>query len=106
MNRDEGFVRHILEEIEFLEEQCYDLEFEDLMNDDVLQRACVRSLEVIGEATKNLSDDFKVKHPEFEWRKIAGLRDKLIHRYFGVDWSIVWDVIKNKLPELKTKITS
>ena len=66
------------------------------MKDDILKRACVRSLEVIGEAVKNLPEDFKDEYPELEWKKIAGIRDKLIHHYFGVDWDIVWDVIQNK----------
>ncbi len=68
------------------------------------QRACLRSLEVIGEATKNLSKEFKEKYPEVEWRKIAGLRDKLIHHYFGVKWEIVWDVVKNEIPAIKHKV--
>jgi len=104
VSRDEAFLRHILDEIKFLSERCGRLEFSELMDDEVLKRACVRSLEVIGEAVKNLSEDFKERNPEVEWKKIAGLRDKLIHRYFGVDWDIVWDIIKNKLPDLEEKI--
>lgn len=50
---------------------------------------------------KNISDEFKEENPEIEWRKIGGLRDKLIHHYFGVDWNIVWNVVKNKIPEIK-----
>jgi len=69
-----------------------------------LQRACLRSLEVIGEATKNLSDEFKAGHPEVEWRKIAGMRDKLIHHYFGVDWAVVWIVLENKIPQLRNDV--
>jgi len=60
----------------------------------------LRSLEVIGEGVKNLSEDFKVDHPEIEWRKIAGMRDMLIHHYFGVDWQVVWNVLEKKLPQL------
>lgn len=56
------------------------------------------------EAVKNLSETFKRGHPQVEWRKIAGLRDKLIHHYFGVDWDIVWDIIRNKIPDLEEKI--
>lgn len=74
------------------------------MEDEVLQRACLRSLEVIGEATKNLSDEFKAGHPEVEWRKIAGMRDKLIHHYFGVDWAMVWIVLENKIPQLRNDV--
>ena len=104
MNEDKVFLEHISDEIEFLESNFYDLELEDLMKDPVLQRACIRSLEVMGEAVKNISDDFKKEYSEIEWRKIAGLRDKLIHHYFGVDWDIVWNVIQNKIPEIKESL--
>lgn len=70
----------------------------------VRQRACTRSLEIIGEAVKNLSADFRKKHRDIEWKKIAGMRDKVIHFYFGVNWDIIWDVIVNQLPALKSKI--
>jgi len=104
VNRDKVFITHILEEIQFLKNQCKGLELHRLKTDEVLKRAFVRSLEIIGEATKNLSEGFKEKHPEVEWKKIAGLRDKLIHHYFGVDWDIVWDVINNKLPDFGEKL--
>jgi len=104
VNRDEAFLRHIMDEIKFLNDQCKRLELHELIEDEVLKRACIRSLEIIGEAVKNLSESFKKKHPEVEWRKIAGLRDKLIHHYFGVDWDIVWDIIRNKIPELEVKM--
>ncbi len=104
MDRDEAFLRHILEEVRFLKERYSPLEFNEVVGDEVLKRACIRSLEVIGEAVKKLSNGFKERHGEVEWRKIAGLRDKLIHRYFGVDWDIVWDIIKNKIPDLEEKI--
>lgn len=59
-----------------------------------------RSIEIIGEATKKVPDDFRAKHPQFEWKKMAGMRDRLIHDYFGVDYGIVFDVLKNKIPPL------
>lgn len=74
------------------------------MEDEVLQRACLRSQEVIGEAVKNLSEDFKADHIEIEWKKIAGMRDMLIHQYIGVDWQIVWDVLENKIPQLNKDV--
>jgi len=64
----------------------------------------LRSLEVIGEATKNLSKDFREEYMEVGWRDLAGLRDILIHRYFAVRWDMVWKFIKNEIPPLKEKI--
>lgn len=104
MKRDEVFIKHILDEIEFLKTQSRDLGFEDLMKNEVLKRAFPRSLEVIGEAAKNLSDPLKERYPGIEWKKIIGMRDRLIHSYFGINWDIVWDVIKNKLLEIEKSI--
>ena len=61
-------------------------------------------MEIIGEATKNLSKEFKEKYPAINWKELAGLRDVLIHQYFGVRWDIIWTVIKNTIPPLKDKI--
>ncbi len=71
-----------------------------------MQRAFLRSLEVIGEAVKNLSEDLRGEQPEIEWKKIAGLRDRLIHHYFEVDWEIVWDVVTVRLPSLEEKLVA
>jgi uncharacterized protein with HEPN domain len=101
LDKDLVFLRHIFDEAEFLLKNYQHRELQDLLEDEVLQRACLRSLEVIGEATKNLSDDFKAGHPKIEWRKIAGMRDRLIHHYFGVDWEVVWIVLLEKIPQLR-----
>lgn len=101
---DSAYLRHILDEIDFLEESRKGIEFRDLLENAEKQRAWLRSLEVIGEATKNLSLEFREKHPEIEWRKVAGLRDKLIHHYFGVKWEIVWDVVANELPSIRHEV--
>jgi len=74
------------------------------MADEVLRRACVKSLEIIGEASRNISDDFRKAHPEIPWRQMIGMRNKLVHHYFGVDWEIVNDALKNELPEIKLKL--
>ncbi len=66
--------------------------------------AVVRNLEVVGEAVKNLPDEIRKKHPEVDWKKIAGLRDILIHEYYGIDIEIIWDIITNKLPALAKQI--
>jgi uncharacterized protein with HEPN domain len=68
------------------------------------QNALIRSIEIIGEATKNLSSDFRKKHPSVPWKKIAGMRDRLTHHYFGVDFTRVWNVVKDDLPKLKKQI--
>nr|WP_279354746.1 HepT-like ribonuclease domain-containing protein [Salinibacter sp.] len=69
-----------------------------------MERAFVRSIEVIGEATKNLSTEFREQHPDIEWRAMAGMRDQLIHGYFGVDYEIVWDVATEKAPKLREAV--
>lgn len=104
MNDDNLFLGHILDEIIFIEENFSKISFDSFMENAVLQRASIRSLEIIGEAVKNLSDSFKADNPQIEWKEIAGMRDRLIHRYFSVDWDIVWEVINDRLPELKNTI--
>lgn len=61
-------------------------------------------MEIIGEAVKNISDEYRLLHPSVDWKSWAGLRDKLIHHYFGVDYGMVWDIMKNEMPELKQQI--
>jgi len=98
------YLRHILVELDYLLDQSQGLSFEPFAADETLRRAFVRSLEVIGEAVKNLPEEFRAAHPEVDWRPIARMRDRLIHGYFGVDYQLVWDVVQEKLPELKRKI--
>lgn len=100
MKDDTVFLRHMLEEVDFILRETSDVAYENLVKDEVLKRALLRSLEIIGEATKNLSQGFREEHSEVTWKELAGLRDKLIHHYFGVDWRRVWDVIRNIVPEL------
>jgi uncharacterized protein with HEPN domain len=98
------YLRHIFDEISYIEKAICDIEEADFFADETLKRSFVRSIEIIGEAAKKVPVDFKDKHSNIDWKRIAGMRDKLIHDYFGVDYHIVWDVAKNKLPELKQKI--
>lgn len=80
------------------------LEKETFLHDETLQRAFVRSLEIIGEAVKQLPNDLKQRYSHLEWRAMAGMRDRLIHGYFGVDYDIVWDVVINKIPVLQLEV--
>jgi len=98
------YLRHILDETEFLIDRAQGLTRDQFMRDATLKRAFVRSLEVIGEASKQIPDEFKQKYPHLEWRAMAGMRDRLIHGYFGVDYEIVWDVVTNKIPLLHQAI--
>ena len=77
---------------------------EELGKDRRTREAVVRNLEIIGEAVKKLPPQTKRDHPEVEWKKIAGLRDILVHDYFGIDMDIVWDVVQSKLPVLAEQV--
>ena len=93
-------VRHIFDECEFIITHTNGKTENQVLDDKVLVKALERSIEIIGEATKKIDDDFKSMHPHIEWRKMAGTRDHLIHHYFGIDYDILWDIIENKIPEL------
>lgn len=77
---------------------------EEVIANETLKRAITRSLEIIGEATKKIPVDFKLKWHSINWKNLAGMRDRLIHDYMGVNYSIVWDVARNKIPELSLQI--
>ena len=98
------YLRHILAEADYLISRSSGLTPEALNSDETLRRAFARSLEVIGEAAKKLPDDFRSQHPLVEWRAMTGMRDRLIHAYFGVDYLLVWDVVIKKIPTLRRQI--
>ncbi|TEU10617.1 MAG: DUF86 domain-containing protein [Anaerolineales bacterium] len=98
------YLQHILDETAYLVDRAKGLSRNEFMQDETLKRAFVRSLEIIGEATKNVSADLRQKYSHVDWRAMAGMRDRLIHRYFGIDYDIVWDVVINKVPLLQQEI--
>jgi len=98
------YLRDIKNAIEKIEKYIKEIDYSKFKGNDLVSDAVIRNLAVIGEAVKNLPDEFKDKNKEIEWKKIIGFRDVLIHAYGGIDFEIVWDVVKNKLPELKRAI--
>lgn len=98
------YLRHILVEIEYLEAESQGLSKEQFLQDQTLKRAFARSIEIIGEASKKAPDELKKRYPRVNWKAIGGMRDRLIHDYFGVDYEIVWDVVENKIAALREDI--
>ena len=98
------YLRHIIEETEFILKETNNISKDNFYLNPVLKRAVVRSLEIIGEASKNIPKDFQKKHKNIKWKDIARMRDKLIHHYFGIDYSLLWDIVKNEIPTLHSNL--
>jgi len=98
------FLEHIKDELDYLLQKSKGLDFDLFYADETLKRAFSRSLEIVGEAVKNVPEEIRFKYAEVEWNAMAGMRDKLIHHYFGVDYELVWDIIENELKELSFQI--
>ncbi len=105
MTDEEVYIRHILEAARRIQEYSEDIAYEDFINDPEKQDAIVRRLEVIGEAAKNLSQETRGAYPQIPWQDITGMRDVLIHRYFGVDLDAVWDTVESDIPHLEAALS-
>ncbi len=100
------FIQHIIESINWIEKDINGLTEEDFMDNVLVQDAVIRRLEIVGEAVKNLPEEYKQNHPQIAWSKAMGMRNILIHEYFGVDIQVVWSTITTVLPEFKKQIES
>lgn len=106
MMRDKVFLQHILEAIENIESDTENISPEQFYADRKTKDAVVRNFEIIGEAIENLSEDIRMKYPEIPWTKPISLRNRAIHEYFGVNYTVIWETIKNDLPPFKEQIKS
>lgn len=104
MSSNIPYLKHILDAIADTESSLKGLSKKKFKENKDVKDATVRRIEIIGEAVKNISKELKDKHPEVEWKKIAGSRDKMIHAYFSVDLDVVWNITKKYMPKLRKQI--
>jgi len=97
-------LQHILDAILEIEDYLKDTDFSDFMQNSMMRFACIKQIEIIGEAGNHVSNEIKTRFSSVEWAQIVGMRNVFVHEYFGVDSSLVWEIIKNDLPDLKEKI--
>lgn len=95
------YLKDILEAMDAIEEFAEGLEFEEFRKDDKTSSAVIRKFEIIGEASKNVSVSIRRKYQQVPWKEMAGMRDKLIHFYFGVNYELVWQTIKHRIPQIR-----
>jgi len=105
MKRDDTvYLHHILDAIGLIEEYTRGMSENEFLANSMAHDAVVRQIEIIGEAARNISDEFQEKHPKLPWAKMVGIRNKIIHEYFNINFAIVWDTVNDDLPLLKKSI--
>jgi len=100
------YFEDIVDSIEKIEKYISDMSLEDFKKNDLVQDAVLRNLEIIGEASNNLSEEIKNKHKEVPWKRIIGMRNIISHKYFGIDLEIIWEIITTNLPSTKGLVNS
>ena len=100
------YLKDISQAIESIEAFIFGMDYDAFFADDKTVSAVIRKLEIIGEAVKQLPEEVSQRHPDIQWKRIAGMRDKLVHDYFGVNMDILWDVLTTKLPALLKQISN
>ena len=103
-SRDIIRLEHIVQAIEIIKRYTNGKRFDDLVKDDMMYYAVVKNIEIIGEAANLLTSEFKKEHPNTQWKLITGMRNYIVHEYFQVDNTVIWDVIQNDLPLLENQI--
>jgi len=98
------YISDILEAAKRIQDYISGMDYQTFLADLKTRDAVIRNLEVIGEASKNINDDFRNQNPEVQWKEMAGMRDKLIHHYFGINFEVVWTIIKTELPVVDKKL--
>lgn len=101
---DGDYLAHIIEAVKRASSYTDKMTYEEFLEDIKTQDAVIRNIEIIGEAVKNLSEEFRKRHTDIPWKSMAGMRDKLIHHYFGVNFSVVWKVAKEELPKIQNSL--
>lgn len=97
-------LKHILDAIEEIEGYLSEVNFPDFLENSMMRFACIKQMEIIGEASNHISDELKSRFTDIAWSQIVGMRNVFTHEYFGIDTDLVWEIIKNDIPELKLKI--
>lgn len=102
---DYARLKHILDAIAEIESYLIGTEYEAFLKNSMMRFACIKQMEIIGEASDHVSDEIKTKFSEIEWTQIKGMRNIFVHEYFGIDTRLVWEIVKHDLPDLKEKVT-
>ena len=98
------YLKDILEAMEAIERFVEGLVFDNFQKNDMVSSAVIRKFEIIGEASKNVPENIREKYPQLPWKEMAGMRDRLIHFYFGIKYDLVWHTVKDVIPRVKPVI--